>query len=159
MATLYKINPHTLELIQVSNITEHFELFGVVSIKPYETIFDTDINLLKYTYQHYDTFYNNGKADSDIHYHDDEELRLILQGKATFYIHHHGFLYIVDCKALELIQLQPNVVHWFTSDDELLVYRFFKDNTSRIAYEPTDTPDYLINIKNYIDTNGRKFEI
>lgn len=160
MATIYKVDPNNFKLLQVSKITEPFELYGVVSIRPYHSVFDTDLNILKHEYTNYDTFYSDhGRVDSDIHYHDDEELRFIMQGAATFYIYHDGFLYIADCYELELVKLQPNTVHWFDAYGELLVYRFFKNNKSRIAYEPDHIPECLINIKNYIDDNGRRFEI
>lgn len=160
MAIIYKVDPQSKKLLQISKITESFELYGVVSIQPYQNVFDTDINILKYEYENYDTFYNDyGRVDSDIHYHDDEELRFIIQGKASFYIYHDHFLYIAECSELELVKLQPNTVHWFTSDGELFVYRFFKNNKSRIAYEPENLPESLIHIKEYIDTKGRNFEI
>lgn len=160
MAIIYKVNPITYKLVQVSKITEPFELFGVVNITPYENIFNTDVDILKYQYDSYDTFYNNyGRVDSDIHYHDDEELRFIMKGSATFYIYHDEFLYIAVCNEMELIKLQPKTIHWFESNGELLVYRFFKNNNSRVAYEPENVPEFLINIKEYIDENGKRFEL
>lgn len=160
MAIIYKIDPYALKLTQVIHINKSFELFGVISITPYEQVFQSDLEVLKYGYTSFDTFHNpTGVVDSDIHYHDDEELRFIMQGRATFYIYHDNSLYIADCNELELIKLHPNVIHWFTSSGELLVYRFFKDNDSRIAYGPDYVPSCLINAKTYIDQYGRKFEI
>ena len=160
MATIYQINPITLELVSASKITEYTEIPGVVSITLYENIYDTDLNIFKHEYQNYDTFHSiGGIVESDIHYHDDEELRFIIQGSATFFIYHDNFLYVTDCYELELIKLQPNIIHWFSANNELLVYRFFKNNHSRIAFEPERLPDFLNTTKQYITDHGRRFEI
>jgi len=160
MAIIYKINPIELKIDQVLRTSEQFDLYGVFSITPYEKVDKSDLDVIKYGYTKFDTFFNrSGVVDSDIHYHDGEELRFIMKGTATFYIYSDDFLYIVDCKELELIKLEPNVIHWFSAVDELLVYRFFKQNDTRISYNPGYVPDSLISAKKYIDEHGRKFEV
>lgn len=159
MAIIYKVDCNTKKLIEVYKIKETIEIAGVLSITQFDSTFDLDLDDLKTVYQGYDSYYNGWyKVKSDIHFHDDKELRFIIKGKPIFYVYHYDILYIAECNVLDLVSIESNTLHWFESDGELLVYRFFKDNNERFEHEPDIIPLNLITIKEYIDNNGYNFK-
>jgi hypothetical protein len=153
MAKILKLKIPTMKLVDASNVT--YDVLGAFYLTRHTTFNSTTIEKLKSQYRHYDVFQSRtGDIDSPIHYHDDEEVRVIIRGNPTFYIVSGDYLYIVSCTCLDQLELAPNVLHWFNATGELLVFRFFSKNTSHVMHIPEVLPEHAVYAKNYIDING-----
>lgn len=77
-----------------------------------------------------DLFYVKDAVKFPIHYHNEEEKRLIINGSGTFFVPINNFIHIIECETGDLITLNPGLAHWFETNNELLAARFFGDADS-----------------------------
>lgn len=90
------------------------------------------------TYPFSDTYHTKGhEIYSDIHRHDDKEARYIAKGECLFYIPLEQELIVVLASAGDLIEIEPNIDHWFATEGELMAVRFFSDEHGHVALKPT----------------------
>jgi cupin superfamily acireductone dioxygenase involved in methionine salvage len=158
MALIYKINLHDLTLDTATPVVGYFELYGKVGITNCDQIFTSDLNILKYEYGCHDVYHDTcTDSTTCIHSHNDEEVRLFIHGNATLYIPDGHFLYIIECGPLDKIKIYPNVLHWFSKNNEILAYRFFKTRNSYTMDIPNDIPDNVIKAKDHFDKNGKLY--
>lgn len=62
---------------------------------------------------------------SPIHFHDDHEIRLIISGKARFFVPKGDKVIVVNVSSMDRIDLEPNIHHWYQSSGELEAIRVF----------------------------------
>jgi cupin superfamily acireductone dioxygenase involved in methionine salvage len=158
MATLYIIDINHQHLVSYQKLTQDIELPGILSFSNKQTYSFEDIQTLKRDYIGNDTFHTTKDQFFDIHFHNDVEARLILKGTPIFYVCVNNFLYILECKEGDLVILQPNVVHWFSSKNELLALRLFKKTPKYQSFSPKVSKQ-LENIHAVIEKSGIQFQV
>lgn len=153
MAKVYKINRTTQAFEEILE-GDTIQLPDCVKLTHYSSFNADTILDISTNYPHHDTFQHTGKLEMPIHYHDDDEVRVILRGIATFYVPLDQYLYIIECSCLDKLELAANIVHWFSADGDLLAFRFFSNNTQHIMKIPEALPPDVYTIKDHIDKNG-----
>lgn len=127
MATIYCLDIETKNLKWFANVTDReyvIEQHATIKYQPqwYQTDFDT----IKSKSTGWDTIYSKNKIETEPHFHDSAECRIILSGSGTFFVPVEKLLYIVDVSVGDYVYLQPKLVHWFTSKKHLRAARFFE---------------------------------
>lgn len=117
-------------------------------ITHYPVINQTILNELKQTHQSYDVYTQQdcSKVYTPIHYHEDNESRLILKGSATFYIVMDNVLHIIDARPGDRISIPPNTLHWFKCAEELIALRLFEKCDKHTMQIPSNIDDSLSEI-------------
>jgi len=127
MATIYCLNIETKNLKWFEKITDNkYKIDNTITIKHKLKWVDADFELLKDLSRGWDTIYSKNKIETEPHFHDSAECRIILSGFGTFFIPVENLLYIVDVSVGDYVYLEPKIVHWFTSKKHLRAARFFE---------------------------------
>lgn len=127
MATIYCLDIETKTLKWFDNvINRNYSIEEHVTVKNQEEWNRINFDILKEKSQGWDTIYSKNKIETEPHFHDGAEVRVILSGFGTFFIPIEKELYIVDVSAGDYIRLEPKLVHWFTSKKHLRAARFFE---------------------------------
>lgn len=158
MTSLYIIDINHQHLVSYQKLTQDIELPGVLSYSNKLNYNFDDIQSLKRAYVGNDTFHTTKDQYFDIHFHNDVEARLILKGNPIFYVCVNNYLYILECSDGDLVIIQPNIVHWFSSFGELLALRLFKKTPKYQSFVPKIS-NQLENIHLQIEKNGLQFQI
>lgn len=157
MAIVYKVEIKTRKLVEFFRVNDFIRIPDIASVWKYNTINKEIFEELSEGMTT-DLFYSDEDNNFRMHHHSGFEKRLIVSGKATFYVYDgNRFLYIIDAEPLDLIELEPEVIHWFSNSGELVVYRFFSDN-ERIAWDNKPVPDELRELEDFIYNHGRRLE-
>lgn len=160
MAILYKVDLKSLKLLEAQYTKDRLELYNILSIKSYQQLHESDLNIIKYQYPSHDVYQNvSGYVDSEFHSHSDKEIRIILKGTAYFYIPVENYLYIAACSELDELILYENIPHWFSTNTELLALRFFDNNTSYICNFINDISPDIQNAISHFKKNRLLFNI
>jgi len=78
------------------------------------------------------------------HWHDEDEVRLIVEGRGLFHIHPpHGPVFAIECEAGDLIRVPKGTHHWFDlcADRRIRAIRLFQDKagwTPRYTHSGVD---------------------
>lgn len=130
MATIYCLDINTKTLQWIEDVTERtFAIENLFTIRNQPSWCNTEFMILKDRSKGYDTIYSKNKIETEPHFHEGAEVRVILSGFGTFFIPIEKELYIVDVSAGDYIRLEPKLVHWFTSKKHLRAARFFEGDT------------------------------
>lgn len=123
----YLLNISDLTLISVSDRSPY--------AKHYTSLSRHTINELKESHHACDAYTRppHSRIYSNVHYHSDEEIRLIIRGSATFYIPENDVLYVIDTGPGDQLTLPPNTPHWFSCFGELTALRFFSNNDEHVS--------------------------
>lgn len=156
MAIIYKLALPNLRLLEINKLSE-FSLDGFFVLKSYEHIDLEQIEELERSYTKSDTFHSIDQITSDIHSHSDDEVRLILKGNGKFFIPVDDILYVVECSSLDYIQIYKDIIHWFSSNEEILALRLFKNRHGHVENMPTVLKTNVVKAKNTIDQYSYKF--
>ncbi|WP_113701822.1 cupin domain-containing protein [Nonomuraea lactucae] len=78
------------------------------------------------------------------HWHAEEEIRLVVEGRCCFYLHIGDRVHVLVCEAGDLVSVPQGVRHWFDMGavPELCVIRLFRDEHGwRGAFTGEPLPD------------------
>lgn len=145
MANIYTLDLHSLELINFERTpTDEVYSLGVGAIiYTSNRKFNDYFEQFKRDYKASDVFVLpfSEKLYTTIHYHKDKEARIILKGNGTFYIPSEKTLVIIDVFPGDVVTLDDNVIHWFSSKEELVSLRYFGDNEQYASHTPELSED------------------
>lgn len=134
MATIYCLEIETKKLKWLDSVIDRdYSIDDHVKIKNQLHWSQVDFETLKTKSVGWDTFYSKKKIDSEPHFHDGAEHRVILSGKGTFFVPIDTELYVINVEIGDYIFLRPKLVHWFTGKKKLLVARFFEGDLEHRA--------------------------
>lgn len=119
---------------------------GLINFNSKSQISRTDLDILKHKFIQRDVYSVTEPVYTNIHYHNDVELRIILNGSGRFFVPYQDELFIIEVSANDIIYLQPNVPHWFSSNN-ILAYRLFQTHEKYTSF-PFEKDERLIKIHN-----------
>lgn len=139
MAFLYTLDINTFKLKHyTSNGEGDIKVLDKLHISHRTSLTKYQIEDLSKEYPFSDTYNTRGfNIYSDIHRHDDKEARLIIKGEGLFYIPLDQELLVVQSYAGDLIKIEPNIDHWFSTSGELMAIRFFSDEHGHVSLKPS----------------------
>lgn len=130
MATIYCLDINTLTLKWFEDVTDrNYAIEDHISIKHRHRWGGGDFQELKSLSKGWDTIYSKNKIETEPHFHDSAEVRIIISGFGTFFVPVLNNLYIIEVTKGDYVSLNANVVHWFTSKKHLRAARFFEGST------------------------------
>lgn len=138
MAFIYTLDINTFRLKHYAS-TETMEFVSTnLNVSHQSSLSKFQLDDLAKEYPHTDTYHTRDhNIYSDIHRHDDKEARLIIKGEGLFYIPVDQELIIVQTFTGDLIKVEPNIDHWFSTSGELMAIRFFSDEHGHVSLKPS----------------------
>lgn len=135
---MLKLSLNNLQILEHSNT--HPYVNSLTSINR------SYLDALKERYPNNSVYSQSRKAwiYSSIYVFDDEVTRIVVWGKATYYIINDGTVQILNCVAGDKITIPVFTPHWFSVEGEVTVLRFFAKmdghliHTNNITEEMTE---------------------
>lgn len=138
MAIIYHLDIASLKLKHFTSTDISDLVYPNLVVKHCSSLSKFQLDELAKTYPFSDTYHTKGHdIYSDIHRHDDKEARYIAKGECLFYIPVEQELIVILAFAGDLIEIEPNIDHWFATEGELMAVRFFSDEHGHVALKPS----------------------
>ena len=154
MATIYVLDD-TFKLKNFFIISNNEQKTPNFLIQNKSSWSNLDLRKLTTFCQGRDVVYTKDEIKLPIHYHNGEEKRLILYGTCTFFIPINQHVHIIECATGDLISINDKLPHWFETDGELLLCRFFGKNDLHTSITDDINQKYL---KTYDNLNNSSWK-